>query len=146
VTLQFVVAGVPVQKGSMRAFARVIPGKFNKRGQPVAVATVTADNKAELRSWQHAIGAEAARAGARVLEGGVAVRVTFDFVRPASVSAKARPFHTVKPDLDKLVRAVLDGLTGVAFRDDAQVNKVTALKRYGDRAQCLVELEEAPRG
>jgi Holliday junction resolvase RusA-like endonuclease len=37
----------------------------------------------------------------------------------------------VAPDLDKLVRAVLDALTAVAYRDDGQVTRITATKEYG---------------
>lgn len=40
---------------------------------------------------------------------------------------------TNKPDLDKIVRAVLDACTGVVWRDDAQVYWVEAEKVYGPR-------------
>ncbi len=43
---------------------------------------------------------------------------------------------TTKPDTDNLVKAVLDGMNGVVFKDDAQITRVTALKawsyRHGD--------------
>ena len=45
---------------------------------------------------------------------------------------QTREFPTVRPDLDKLVRAVLDALTGVIFVDDAQVLGLYASKRYSD--------------
>ena len=35
-----------------------------------------------------------------------------------------------KPDLDKLIRAVLDALTGVLMHDDAQVCSITARKHF----------------
>ena len=37
---------------------------------------------------------------------------------------------TTPPDIDKLIRAGLDALTAVAYRDDAQVTFVRAWKRY----------------
>jgi Holliday junction resolvase RusA-like endonuclease len=37
---------------------------------------------------------------------------------------------SVMPDLDKLVRAILDSLTGVVFMDDAQVTTIIADKAY----------------
>jgi crossover junction endodeoxyribonuclease RusA len=37
-----------------------------------------------------------------------------------------------RPDIDKLARAVLDALTGVAFRDDSQVAKLDLLKLWVD--------------
>jgi crossover junction endodeoxyribonuclease RusA len=43
----------------------------------------------------------------------------------------APDYPAVKPDIDKLQRAVLDGLTaGGAFTDDAQVVSVLAVKSY----------------
>lgn len=41
--------------------------------------------------------------------------------------------HTSKPDVDKLVRAVLDALTGVCWCDDAQVVAVHGEKGYAYR-------------
>lgn len=38
--------------------------------------------------------------------------------------------HTSKPDLDNLVKAVLDGLNGVAFDDDAKIAAFMAEKIY----------------
>ncbi len=36
-----------------------------------------------------------------------------------------------RPDLDKLCRACLDSLTGIVWRDDAQVVRLEASKDYG---------------
>lgn len=37
---------------------------------------------------------------------------------------------TVKPDIDNIVKIVLDGLNGVAFTDDKQVIEIQAQKCY----------------
>lgn len=39
-------------------------------------------------------------------------------------------WHSKKPDLDKLVRAVQDALTGIIYKDDGQVCRLTANKNY----------------
>lgn len=50
--------------------------------------------------------------------------------------------HTSKPDVDKLIRAVLDGLTGALYADDNQVVSVNAEKVYlptrDDDEGCLI--------
>lgn len=116
--LSFFAAGKPEPQGSIRAFV--------KGGRPI----LTSDNPA-VKQWRDIIGWEARRCpDCRMFDGPVAVTATFWLARPASVSAKRRPFPVVKPDLDKLARALLDAITGVLIRDDAQVCELTALKLY----------------
>ena len=38
-----------------------------------------------------------------------------DLPRPKTIKPSKRPYPHVRPDIDKLERAVLDGLTGVVF-------------------------------
>ena len=64
-------------------------------------------------------------------DGAVVVILSFQFLRPKSVSEKKRPYMTVRPDVDKLARAVLDAMTGVVLSEDARVVQLTAAKRYG---------------
>lgn len=54
--------------------------------------------------------------------------------RPASVKPAKRYYPTVAPDLDKLLRALLDGIgqSGVIWGDDSQVVRLTAWKAYAD--------------
>jgi len=119
--VEFRVYGVPQVKGSTRAFVR--------RGH----AIVTADNPS-LAKWESAVRFSAEtivmRAGAQLFEGAVGVVITFYLPRPQSVSARRRPFPTTRPDLDKAIRAILDPLTGVVYRDDAQVVTLQGHKCY----------------
>jgi crossover junction endodeoxyribonuclease RusA len=70
----------------------------------------------------------------------VSVAVVFTFVRPASVSQK-RTQMVVRPDLDKLIRAVLDALTGVLYEDDSQVVEFDRpRKQYGTRERVEVRV------
>jgi crossover junction endodeoxyribonuclease RusA len=87
--------------------------------------------------WRDLIRGRAHQAFPVPLAGPVAVTVDFVFTRPASAR---RTMPCVRPDLDKLIRAVLDGLTtaehrGVkitgAFDDDGQVTQLIAVKSYG---------------
>lgn len=47
--------------------------------------------------------------------------------------------HTGRPDLDNLVKAVKDALSGLAWRDDSQV------WRYGDVSKVVASGSEGPR-
>ena len=136
--MTFKVYGVPVPKGSARGF--VVPGKDGGRARAVVVQT----NKKPLAHWQTQVANEARVAlkarernqqsfGAELppldFDGPIAIDAAFYFNRPKSAK---RQHPTVKPDLDKLVRAILDALTGVIWRDDSQVVFIEARKSYLD--------------
>ena len=46
--------------------------------------------------------------------------------------------HVSKPDIDNLVKSVLDGLNGIAFKDDSQIWRVTASKSYSEKPHVTV--------
>jgi Holliday junction resolvase RusA-like endonuclease len=48
-------------------------------------------------------------------------------------------YHSKKPDLDNLIKALLDGLNGIVFKDDAQIWSIDAQKFYGEKP--FIELE-----
>ena len=66
------------------------------------------------------------------MTGPVELEVMFYLDRPSSVSTVKRPYPTVPPDLDKLIRGVGDALTGVVYDDDSQVIRTLAWKTYAD--------------
>lgn len=106
---EFFVEGEPIPQGSMKAFVR------GRR------AVLVSDNP-RLKEWRATI---AANAPALMLEG--AVRLDVGFVMPKPKSVKRLLPH-VRPDLDKLIRALLDGLTGKCFKDDSQVVFISTLR------------------
>ena len=52
--------------------------------------------------------------------------------------------HATRPDTTKLLRAVEDSLTGIAWRDDAQVAVQEAWKVYGDEPGAFIRIEALP--
>ena len=68
----------------------------------------------------------------------VLVTLGFMFARPKShygtganareIKRSAPAYKSTRPDLDKLVRAVLDSLTGIVFVEDSQVAGLSAWK------------------
>lgn len=123
------VAGRPIPQGSKTPII-VWSGGRKGVGEPRAVLVEGRDKAARVRfkAWRKAIAdaATAKHSGATLL-GAVSVAIVFRVERPKTVD---REHPAVQPDLDKLVRAVLDSLTGTVLADDAQVVRLVAEKRY----------------
>jgi Holliday junction resolvase RusA-like endonuclease len=56
--------------------------------------------------------------------------------------ASAPRYPTGRPDVLKLARACEDALTGVIWRDDAQIVVERLYKDWGEPARVLVEIEQ----
>lgn len=85
------------------------------------------------------------------LDGPVRVLCEFVFARPASHTRAERAVTSkiTKPDGDKLVRATLDALTGLAYVDDAQVSDGRWVKRYaapGEACGAWITVEAIQQG
>jgi crossover junction endodeoxyribonuclease RusA len=127
--IRFTALGRPQPQGSKNAF---------KHGNRVVLVEASKG----LKPWRSVVALEAKLFMESVqdhslIDGPVAVDILFTFVPGKTVKRKAM---TTKPDADKLARAVLDSLTGVCWRDDAQVVDLRARKVYGlvDMAQIVV--------
>ena len=115
------IPGAPAPQGSSRAFVR-----GNR-------AIITHAN-AKTMPWRDTVRSfvGVGLPGIVFPEGPVAVTARFVMPRVKSEPKRSTRPHTRKPDLDKLVRAVLDALTGVVFTDDSQVTAVFASKRTAE--------------
>jgi crossover junction endodeoxyribonuclease RusA len=130
------VNGIPAPQGSKR---HVGGGRMVEQSRAVgpwreAVRTET----------QHAVACEPNGVG--IPPGRpVCVRIMFLLIRPKT-APKSRRFPDKRPDLDKLCRAVLDGLTaGGAFADDGQVVTLFAWKHFARGTEtpgCEINVEE----
>lgn len=49
-----------------------------------------------------------------------------------------------KPDVDNIAKLVLDGLNGVAYKDDAQVTDIVCKKRYSLEDYEYIEINVSP--
>ncbi len=120
----FIVHGIPQPQGSTSAFQNKQTGKI----------VVTSANP-KLKKWRTEVGKAAqiamADSAMKMWPKGIPVRVTaeFYFNRPESTK-EAISFKTTKPDLDKLLRAILDGMEGVVYEHDAQVATESSRKRF----------------
>jgi crossover junction endodeoxyribonuclease RusA len=94
----------------------------------------------ELGPWRERVALEAYRAlgeDPTMITGPIAVGLEFVLYRPTGAPKTKTPPATKKPDVDKLIRAILDACTHVLWTDDSQVTWVLATKR-------VAELGESP--
>jgi Holliday junction resolvase RusA-like endonuclease len=120
----------PVGQGSMTP---VINWKTKK-------AWMRHQNGDAINKWRDAIRKACKEAGIERIETGpVVVHALFSIPRPAS------PTHTYPMgDVDKYLRALLDGLTGTAYTDDSQVVGAYGWKAWGNITVVSIEEGWAP--
>lgn len=119
---------------------------FSVHGTPAPQGSKTkwgTEDNPRTGPWRAAIAAEASAAmnGLLAIHEPVTVNVLFYFPRPKSHYRSGKhagemkpgaPNHcATKPDLDKLLRAIGDAITGIVIRDDCQIVAVAAVKHYG---------------
>ena len=147
--MKITVYGSAKPAGSKRAF--VIGGK----------ARITDANK-NSKPWKMQVAQHAGEAmqteGTALFDGPLRVVFTFYVARPKghfkkdgtlSAAGRRQPYPAVKPDVLKLARGVEDALSGVVYRDDAQIVDEHLKKRYGTPERVEIEvlgmhLSEAP--
>lgn len=129
--ITFTVLGKPEPAGSKRAFVNPKTGK-----------AIVTDANAKSKPWKQEVAARAHEAmqGRSVMTGPLHMTLVFRVARPkghygsgrnaGTLKQSAPLFPTSKPDVTKLVRGVEDAMTGVVYRDDAQVHWQNARKVY----------------
>ena len=89
-------------------------------------------NSAKHKRWRNAVSFAAldlVTDGWELLDEPLELSVIFYLPRPKSVS---RTHPAVMPDVDKLLRAVCDSLSGIIYVDDSRIIRATAQKVYAD--------------
>jgi len=51
-------------------------------------------------------------------------------------------FHANKPDLDNLIKFILDAMSGIVFHDDSYIYKIDAIKCYSEKPRTQVVIKE----
>ena len=143
--VEFMVHGLPVAQGSKKV--------IQNKGRTFLVES----SKEKLVPWRQEIAqlAHNEMMGDSPWSRGVSVRLMFFLPRPKAHFGTGRNEHQlkesapvaphVKPDIDKLTRAVLDALSGVVFHDDAQVVFLQATKMYSEDSRypgAMVEVKK----
>lgn len=139
--VEFTVLGLPQPQGS-----KTIVQQSHR-------AVIREDNP-KTAPWRSTVTARAHEAmnGRQLRSGPLRLRAVFVFPRPTGhfgtgrnhgrLKPSAPVYCRTRPDVDKLLRAIGDALTGIVWRDDAQVVIVHAEKHYGEPPCVHVIVEE----
>lgn len=125
VTVKFFVPGKPAAQGSKR---HVGGGRMIESSKEVGPWR----ERVALAAHMSMVAAGDVHDEIGLLTGPVAVDLLFVLPRPKSAPKRTTPPASKRPDVDKLARAVLDAVTDVIIRDDAQVVDLRARKRVAE--------------
>ena len=83
------------------------------------------------------------------LENRVCVKIIAQFKVPKATTKKDKELilegklsPTKKPDIDNIIKIILDALNKMAFKDDNQITKIEVEKIYGDEEKIFVKIDE----
>jgi Holliday junction resolvase RusA-like endonuclease len=152
-SLSFVVEGDPQTKGSAKGFcpyawAEAAVAACRKTGKRIGPRVIITNDNDNAKAWQETI-AQATRDvlnGAPMFAGAVVVDLAFYLPRPQRIKG-GTVAHLTRPDVDKLARCALDGLTGTAYEDDGRVSAIRIRKQYAaadhNRPRVEITITEA---
>ena len=82
-------------------------------------------------------------------EGRAKVEITAYFEIPKSTKKADKELMldnminpTKKPDIDNIVKVILDAMNGIAFKDDTQITRLYVEKLYGEEEKINVKISE----
>jgi len=138
ISIMFTVYGHPVAKGRPRFSTR---GKF-----------FVAYTPEKTKTYESEVGmmAKAAMGASKALEGALEAFIYVTFTVPASYSKKRTEAclsdtekHTKRPDLDNVIKSVIDGMDKIVFDNDSQITSIHSTKVYGEVAKVEVMVRQA---
>jgi len=116
----FVIKGIPKVKQRPR---------FASRGGKVITYTPKT-----TASFENLVKLKAEKEFKHPLDGAIDLAIRFYLPRPQRMIWKTKPMPEVccdkRPDIDNLAKAIIDGLNGIAFRDDGQIADLHVTKKY----------------
>ncbi|MQS44267.1 RusA family crossover junction endodeoxyribonuclease [Companilactobacillus mishanensis] len=87
----------------------------------------------------------------RYFEKGRPIKISIEFFRPIQKSVSKKEYarrlkNTVrpimKPDIDNYIKAILDGLNGLAWCDDSQIVSIESSKYYSNFPRVEIEISD----
>ena len=138
---EFWVPGVPQPGGSKKAF-------MNPRTKRIVVVDACKRNK----DWRTSVQASAVdHYDGNPVTCPLSLTVNFVIPRPKGhygtgknadkIKASAPLYPAKKPDATKLLRSTEDALTGIIWRDDAQIVEQVVRKTWGEKSGAWIKVE-----
>lgn len=109
------------------------------------------DQSKNLPAWRHYVALEARKKYKSIPIRDKALSMTLVFIKPrpnshlktnGEVKLSAPKHPTTRPDSIKMARAIEDALAGVVYHDDSQIVKHEIWKKFGDRYETKIRIEE----
>lgn len=152
--IRFMIPGEPVAKARPK-FRAVHTGVFKenkKSGATEEVVYPQTHTPKQSVNFENLVryGCAEVMGATGPLSGPVRVRIVAYFGIPKSygkrkteeaVASERVPLEK-RPDIDNVMKSVLDGLNTVAFGDDKQVSFITCEKYYSGRPRTVIEISE----
>lgn len=132
--IQILLPGTPQAKARHRSAK-------NKRGKSLTYDPQWEDKiTTQWKMKAQTVGSDLAELSEKRL---VSVQVLFELPIPASKkkSIKQASPHTKKPDVDNLLKYVMDCGNGILWSDDSKIYSTTAVKVYSDTPQTLIVVD-----
>ena len=114
--------------------------RFNTTTGRTYTPHTTKDFEEEL-AWKYK------QAGGKFYEGNLKVKLVFAFIPPKSWSKKRQKealegkIRPSKSDIDNYIKATLDSLNNIAYKDDRSVYKIESEKKYDIEEYIEIEIE-----
>lgn len=131
----------------------IVPGRPKGKARPRFTRSGLTYTDAKTVKYEESVAMMYAATHAKKLEKGTPIRVEItaiyyirkdESVLRHNLMAQGTVRPTKKPDLDNVVKIILDALNGVAWDDDSQIVEIVAKKQYGDEPCVIVEIEKLP--
>lgn len=129
-----------------------IPGKITGKGRPrVNTQTAIAYTPTKTKEYEELVKQYFILKYRRInpLEGRIKIEMKAYFGIPKNTSKKQKEeminnhiSPTKKPDIDNIVKIILDSLNKLAFKDDNQITKLEVEKLYAEEEKVYIKVEE----
>ena len=126
----------------------IIEGKPRGKGRPRFTRSGIVYTDQQTKDYEKLVGISYQNCKDRkVYTNAIKMEIRAYFEPIKSISKKERDrligkSYTKKPDADNIAKIIMDGLNGIAYKDDSQVVELTVTKHYSEKEYVEVIINE----